>query len=81
MQPSNIDRSTVTVRVPRKYYFLVRAFIAFLKLKARRDAKAVEVAEQEVSEFYANADDRSYVGILLKGEKMVDILRKHLQTL
>jgi hypothetical protein len=32
LQPSNIDRKTVVVRVPRKYRFLVKAFICWLKI-------------------------------------------------
>jgi hypothetical protein len=31
MQLSNADRRTVTIRVPKKFQFLVKAFICFLK--------------------------------------------------
>lgn len=32
MQLSNADRKTIAVRVPKKYQFLVKAFICWLKL-------------------------------------------------
>jgi hypothetical protein len=49
MQISNADRKTLAVRVPKKYQFLVKAFVCWLKIypdKAKLWNAEVSIQEQ-----------------------------------
>lgn len=75
MQLSNADRRTVTVRVPKKFQFLVKAFICFLK--AYDDAALLWNAEVIVQNFYEdNSDDKTNANIKKKGELMTKVLAR-----
>jgi hypothetical protein len=73
MQLSNADRRTVTVRVPKKFQFLVKAFICFLK--SYEDAALLWNAETIIQNFYEdNDDDKTKANIKKKGEMMSKVL-------
>jgi hypothetical protein len=73
MQLSNADRRTVTVRVPKKFQFLVKAFICFLK--SHEDAALLWNAEVIVQNFYEdNDDDKTKENVRKKGELMTKVL-------
>lgn len=73
MQLSNADRRTVTVRVPKKFQFLVKAFVCFLKI--HDDAALLWNAETILQNYYEdNDDDKSKENIKKKGEIMTKVL-------
>ncbi len=56
LQPSNADRKTVVVRVPRKYRFLVKAFVCWLKVYP--DKNLLWNSETTLEDLYGD-DDRA----------------------
>lgn len=61
MQISNADRKTLAVRVPKKYQFLVKAFVCFLKVypdKAKLWNAEVSIQEAYEKQITTPSSDR-----------------------
>lgn len=73
MQLSNADRRTVTIRVPKKFQFLVKGFICFLKI--HDDAALLWNAETILQNYYEdNDDDKTKENVRKKGELTAKVL-------
>jgi len=61
MQISNADRKTLAVRVPKKYQFLVKAFVCWLKIypdKAKLWNAEVSIQEQYEKQVMSPTSDK-----------------------